>query len=146
MPRKNQRENHGKRTCDHCGATTLQHRHSLSVGLVRLLRIVAIQPDGLLGASEFNNDHVAAANLQKLQYWGLIEKARDELRNRLVGTWRITDHGREFVRGAISIPKHVWTYRASSVEFEGPSLFIHQVVERQYKRREQYAAEAKPVA
>lgn len=49
----------------------------------------------------------------KLRYWGFIEEkpGAQEDGNPHNGYWRITDHGRAFVRGEFDVPAHAVTYK-----------------------------------
>ncbi len=99
--------------CPHCGAAMKEWHHTLSVGLVICL-IKAIKfvknrninkfhlRDLELTQNEYNN-------FQKLRFHGLIAHAdKDNIKS---GYWLITTRGGQFLRGEVSVPKRVKTYR-----------------------------------
>ena len=82
-------------------------------------------------------------NFQKLRYWGLVEKSRENDGQRIGGEWRITAAGRAFVLGQTEIQRCVWTYRGERVRYEGATVQFRNFHEG-YKKRPDYAREAKP--
>ena len=57
----------------------------------------------------------------KLRFWGLIEekpKDPDDSTRRTSGFWRITDRGRDFVEGRITVPRTVMIYNRKFYGYE----------------------------
>lgn len=99
--------------CAHCGASTKAYLHSLNAGLVAVL-IKAIKHITKTGNNKFhykdlNLNYSEASNLQKLRFHGLIAHYSKE--NTKSGEWLITSKGGQFLRGEISVPKQVKTFR-----------------------------------
>lgn len=57
------------------------------------------------------------ADEAKLKYWGLVECANGVL-------WRVTDRGRLFVEGKLSVSQICWVYNGKPQSFEGPLVSI----------------------
>jgi len=129
--------------CETCGAKVVEYKHGLSIGLVRVLYVMAsgAPPGSVVSMSDLKLTYSQRCNAQKLRYWYLIEKVHDQ--DSKGGDWRVTNRGFEFLRGAISVPKDVWTFRGDTVRYEGRSRYIEQVTDG-WKWRPDYAREAIP--
>ena len=133
-----------KKHCPHCGAPMVEYKHGLSKGLCRSLARVALrfkdtEPHDI---NDMGMDYNHRCNFQKLQYWELIERVGDP--DSKGGLWRITDKGMEFLKGNISVPRFVWTYRGQVVRFEGEDRGIAQIADG-WKYRPDYARESNPI-
>ena len=132
MPKRNTK-------CPHCGAKMVEYKHGLNRGLLTGLRAIAKAGWGgktvKLRTLELNNSEWD--NFQKLQYWDLVSKVG----SKKSGNWKITELGQQFVSGEKPVNHYVWTYRGVRQRYEGPPLFIDNVLSG-YKYRPQYAAEA----
>jgi len=75
--------------CSECGAKMVKYLHvfnnALAVGLWRLYK--SGKPINIKGLNLTRNQW---DNFQKLRYWNLVEKYRDEDGKRLGGVWDIT--------------------------------------------------------
>lgn len=98
--------------CKHCGANMLSYWQNMSTGLFSAL-IKAIHYVHRTGKNSFNISKdltsltkMQFSNFQKLRFHGLI--AHDPNKKR---SWLITKRGGQFLRGEISIPASVHTYR-----------------------------------
>lgn len=128
-----------KKNCPHCGAAMVEYKHNLSKGqvgpLIKLFEAgggpVSITDDLHLIIGEYTN-------FAKLAYWGL---ARQQGGSERGGVWEITEKGRQFVQGDITLPRTVWVYRGDVQRFEGGNISIHKV-SGGWKFKPQYAAEA----
>lgn len=136
--------NRGKKVCEHCGASMQEYRHSLNLGLLEgLLRLYkAAKPvnlrDLLLTRSQWDN-------FQKLRYWDLVQKHREGGIEK-GGIWEITERGRDFVLGRVTVPRQVRTYRGERVGFEGDQVAaseIHDVFQG-FKKAPEYRRESSP--
>jgi hypothetical protein len=106
--------------------------HHLSVGLVIVLTKVGeavisrqenkvhIQRDLRLSNTEFGN-------FQKLRYWGLIAKYKNEGGHHLKGYWLLTHRGALFLRNKISVHKWVKTLDNELVERSVEEVFIKDI-------------------
>lgn len=114
------------------------HQHNLTPGLVRILRKIKeqvkktnknkihLQNDLFLSHSEF-------ANLQKLKYFGLLEKYwLKGLRHK--GYWKITKVGGEFLRNERSVPKMVKTLDNQVVECSDELVKINEFYNNAYSQ------------
>lgn len=120
--------------CEHCGAKMVEYKHSLNAGLVIALKklIVFGEPAALkelnLTINQFNN-------FQKLQYWGLVTKDKENL-------WEPTTTALNFFKG-IPIPKSVWTYRGEFVRFGDDKTDIH-TLRFEYRKKQDYISDQRP--
>lgn len=129
-------------TCDHCGAKMVEYKHTLSKNLLRgFARIVKSVEPAL--TFQFKDcaflSYSQASNMQKLRYWGMIQKADDETKKG--GDWIITPLAIKFLKGELSLPVAVWSYRATWVRDEDATKTIEQITDG-WKYRPEYAAEA----
>ena len=99
-----------KECCPNCGASMKIWKHTLSSGLVDLLRVFAravvdkkcndvhLQNDTRMTNNQYNN-------FQKLRYFGLVAKGDKS------GHWVITKNGIEFLNGRLRVHKYIKTFR-----------------------------------
>jgi hypothetical protein len=77
----------------------------------------------------------------KAKYWGLIEPMpgdRLDGSNRN-GWWRLTDAGRAFVRGQITVPKYVHTFNDECLERSGRQVSITDVLGNRFNYNDMMA-------
>ena len=129
-----------KKVCEHCGASMVEYKHGLSEGLVTgLIRIAKIEKP--INIKELRLTRNQWDNFQKLRYWDLVVQANGgKLKG---GVWAITMKGLDFVKGKISVPKSVWTYRGGFLRYDGEEVRIHVIVNG-YKFQDDYYNESKP--
>lgn len=134
-----------KSICPHCGAPTVEYRHSfnrgLAVGLYELFR-----KGGPCKAADLKLTPTQWTNFQKLRYWGLIEKCREEGEDRSNRMWAITEHGEAVCRGQRKFPQWVITYRGETRRFEGIHVGIDDYLPAEYRKAEDYAADSIPIS
>lgn len=133
-----------KAECPHCGAKMVEYRHGLNRGLLVGLRALAKAGwDGkAVGLKSLMLSHSEWDNFQKLRYWDLVSKLPAVKKG---GNWKLTERGRLFISGEIPVSKYVVTYRGKRRRFEGPELFVHQIVDG-FTYRPAYAKEGRGVA
>lgn len=128
--------------CQHCGATVAEHKHGLSKGLVRSMYIVAkaqeIKSPVKLIKTKLN--HSQRCNLLKMQYWGMLARANPDKDS---GEWYITEKGFQFMRGEVSMPHYVRTFRNEVQGFEGKDLLVTEVTDG-WSFASDYARDMKP--
>lgn len=120
----------------------MKHRHSLTARFIDILKKAMntgldsfhLQKDLTLTKNEY-------ANFQKLRYWGLVENYSGQKS----GHWSITQLGKVFLLGKISVHKHVVTFNNKVLSTEGPMINVLSAEENDYKKRQTYIAEAQPV-
>lgn len=129
-----------KKLCPHCGASMMEYKHSINVGLIAGL--VRLHRHGKpVNLKHLNLTRNQWDNFQKLRYWDLVTPTADPDGSKKGGTWRLTMKGASFVMGKIAVPRSVWTYRGRKLRYEGSFVKIHDIDEG-YKYRPDYAAEA----
>ena len=129
------RPHNGQSVCQSCGGNTLEHKHSLTSGLVGAL----IKFHQKAGTQSVNLKEVGLTrnqwdNFQKLKYWNLVVQEGK-------GVWRTSTRGQQFLRGETVCYRSVWTYRGAPVEYAGEQLTIDQLggSDTHYLRREDYS-------
>jgi hypothetical protein len=117
-------DNENSACCPNCGASMSVNRHGLTRGLVKILikfRQAVLENE----RDDFNRIHAQRdvsftkneyANFQKLRYFGLIAKCKKTNGERDIGYWLLTRNGNRFIKGLITQPKYVKTFRNSIVE------------------------------
>lgn len=118
--------------CHHCGALMKEWEHRLTPGLVNILMKFAnqvkqshkndvhVRQDIGLTAPEFNN-------FQKLRYFGLVAKLRDDDDNHVRGHWLLTRRGGSFLRGDEAVHQTVTTFRNKITKRAEEKVFIWEV-------------------
>lgn len=132
-----------KASCTHCGAPTVEYKHSLSTGLARCLRAI-FEAGNFAHVGDLPLSYNDRCNFQKLRYWDLVRYADDPSGSKAGGWWALTPLGQGFVAGVYTAPKSVWTYRGSRVRYEGEQGTF-ATIQGPYKTRPEYAQEAKPM-
>lgn len=131
-----------KKICIHCGASMMEHRHSISIAMIVGLEMIS-KFELNVNIKELGLTRNQWDNFQKLRYWGLVRKFYDSDGNRLGGHWTCTAKGRDFLAGKIKIPRVVWTYRGEFVRAEEEAAYVFEI-DQGYKIREEYADESRP--
>jgi hypothetical protein len=68
----------------------------------------------------------------KLRYWDLVEEdSQVRPDGGRAGYWRLTDRGRLFLRGVVSIQQYAMVYNRQCYGFEGPAVWVS---DRKYKK------------
>ena len=128
--------------CEHCGAKIAEHKHGLSKGIIRSMYIVAKAQEikSPVKLRKTRLTYSQRANLLKAQYWGLIAKGTPD---KDTGEWYITEKGFRFMRGEMSLPHNVRTFRNEVQEYEGKKLFVTEVTDG-WKFASDYARDMRP--
>ena len=74
----------------------------------------------------------------KLSYWELIEEnpKDDSEDKRTSGWWRITETGKHFVEGSVSVKSHVHLYDGKVLGFEGYTMKIYEALGTKFSYEE----------
>lgn len=73
----------------------------------------------------------------KLVYWGLIEKDPERRDDGGISSWfRVTENGRLFMQGSITVPKYALTYDAQLIRHEGPEISIRDALGNKFSYEE----------
>ena len=100
---------------------------SMARALVTMYRVAGtdwVKMSDALGAGK-----VDRADEAKLRYWKLIEE-EPELRpdGGRAGWWRVTDLGRQFVLGTVTVPKYAHVYDGRCLGLEGAPVRIEEAL------------------
>ena len=138
------RENFDKGTgCPCCGQFVKRYRRSIYGTMARMLiAFYRLKHPGFMHV----NDVIRLTGLAdyrcgdwaKLVYWGLIEeksKGKNEDK-RTSGYWRITDRGKEFVEGALTVPKYIYLYNQKYMGNDGPEVHIRDCIGKKFSYEE----------
>jgi len=110
-----------KNFCGTCGAKIVEYRHSLSKPLIIGLR--KLNDNSPCNLRELHLTRNQWDNFQKLRYWDLVSKYY-EGGKRSGGVWKITERGRLFLGGKISIDRSVYTFRGERTRYCGEEISI----------------------
>lgn len=128
--------------CPMCGASTLEHQHSLSRALVEGLVKLAEAGGGPLNLRDLGLTRNQWDNFQKLRYFELVRQVTiDGKRKR--GVWEITADGWSFLGGR-AVPRTVWTFRGEPTRRSDDTVTITTTLPG-YQLREDWAQAALPM-
>ena len=102
--------------CPCCGQLAKLYKRKIyatpAAELIALFRLDSTHdPDQFYHISNFRNLH--GGDISKLRYWGLVEeRTNEDDTKRTSGYWRITDKGRRFALGKITVPKYAYIYNS----------------------------------
>lgn len=107
--------------CPHCGAIQATYHRRIDHLMIRVLAKLSLCEHPLhqskICGGPFGNDYA------KLRYWGLVSSPAR-------GYWDITDLGRQFLRGEVSVPEVAVVKRSKLIDMEGPQVFAKDCVEK----------------
>ena len=113
------------KTCPYCGHREVHYKHSLTAGLVQVMRILWDAGGGPIHYSKLDLSYSQASNLQKLRYFGLVAKAtHTEKRS---GYWLLTTNGVWFLTGKYRTRRNRWTKDGQVLYADGDPVTIHEV-------------------
>jgi hypothetical protein len=123
--------------CPECGAKMVTYTQHLNLALKHNLVQIHAVGGGPIRINDLSLTHNQWSNFPKLAYWGLAE-------NTAAGIWALTELGRLFICGGISIPRSTTTYRGVVVRQFGKDIYFKDITGR-CKRRYEYAKDAQPL-
>jgi hypothetical protein len=94
----------------------------------------------LLDGRDYGRDLFAYSSMK---YWGLAESVQAE-EGQLAGQpgyWRVTKHGRKYVRRKVRLPPVARVYRDEVLEFRGDMLYVDELLARRHVSYAQMLAE-----
>lgn len=113
--------------CPHCHAQMNSYYHAITPGLVKILlkvyKHVVETGQNSLGMNELPLTHSEYGNFQKLRFHALIAKDDNEDKK-----WLVTTRGADFLKGRISIPRRVETFRNKVVGHDSELVTIADVM------------------
>ena len=117
--------------CPHCGASMKMYWHRLTPVLARSLvkaySFVSGKGENKFDKKDLNLSHSEYGNFQKLRFHGLIAKYKEDGVWKK-GQWLITRRGAQFLKGQISVPKRVQTFRNKVVDHDFDQVNVKQVI------------------
>jgi hypothetical protein len=103
------------RICPCCGAKTTLNWHRLNKGLVNVLvkvrKEVLFTGKNQVDISKLDLTNTEFGNYNKLRYFGLIAKCKNEKGKRIGSLWLLTKRGNQFCKGLIEVNEKVGTFR-----------------------------------
>jgi hypothetical protein len=112
--------------------------------LVKGLKKLHESGGGPINLRELRLHRTVWDNFQKLRYWDLVEKSYDSKKQRIGGTWEITDKGIRFIEGKCRVSSTVWTFRGNRVRYSGSHVTFAQVNETAIFSKDDYREKAVP--
>jgi len=123
----------------------VKYRHRLNKPMVMALsKMYGLHRQNPCLISEIGLSHSQICNFQKLRYWGIIAKFKDNEGDRKGGTWFITNLGANFLLGRIKLSLRVWSWRGEKTEEESEQVSIFQV-DAGYQYRPEWIEEAESI-
>ena len=113
-------------TCPLCHQHAKMYRRKINAGMAHsLIHIHRIAPTG--GWVHVHAIGARSREEGKLVYWGLAEEQTSVgLHGGRAGYWRLTDKGRDFVKGKIKVPKYAKVYNGQCYGLEGDLVGIKE--------------------
>jgi hypothetical protein len=114
-------------TCDRWGRIYGRSINRTMANSIMWLSVAVADEDGWVDIpSKAPRWLVRSNQLPTLKWWGLVERRYNDKnsKNKHSGMWRITDLGRAFVHGQVSIPKKVFTYNDIVQSVSPENIFI----------------------
>ena len=103
--------------CPCCGQRVQLYKVVLTsaqtTGLVNLYRMDKKQPNQYFKISDIEayKEGFSGGSFAKCKHWGLaVDQVNTDTHKRTSGMWAITDLGRRFVEGKVTVPKYVQLY------------------------------------
>lgn len=103
--------------CPTCGASDRSYSLPFSISHRSALDKLAHR-SGPAWRSELDLTGPEYSKLAQLRYWGLARAPRR-------GWWELTEHGRDFLAGRVSVPSVIHVKRNVVVGTEGEPVFAH---------------------
>lgn len=117
---------------------------SRALGLIWLFKATPTLADeqGFVDIPHHAPHYVARNNaLTGTKHWGLVENMHKEPgRTKGSGLWRLTEKGKEFVQGQLSVPRYAWIYNDCLIECGGDQYFIRDALGTKYDYAVEMAA------
>jgi hypothetical protein len=120
--------------CPHCQAKMVEYRHTFNKGLANGLFQLYAAGGGPISLRDLKISRTEWTNFQKLRYWELASRTRTE------GEWVLTNLGRDFIFTKTAIQKWVWTYRGSTVRFDGDTVYFNDIHDPVFETKQDYVA------
>lgn len=112
-----------------------RRRETLTKGLASLLlkmrTIVFDKGENLIDMSADTKHftHSQYASVQKLRYWGLVHWVPNEAGlKRKTGMWLITRNGAKWLKGEMTMPKHIWVQNNKVVQKEEEIVTFRDII------------------
>lgn len=114
--------------CPCCGQFVKMYRRTITSTMARLL-ISFYKLGGGYGWHHARDIEQQGGDFPKLAHWRLIETQENEdPAKRSSGLWRMTEHGRAFVLGNLTVKKYALIYNAKLYGFEGEKIGIRDAL------------------
>lgn len=116
--------------CEHCGASLNKYWHRLTPvlvnALVKTMQCVQSKGENLVHKQDLNLTHGEYGNYQKLRFHGLIAKHKDE--DGAFDGWVLTKRGGKFLKGQMTVPLKVQTFRNQVVGHSEETVSVRDVI------------------
>lgn len=128
-------------SCPCCGQLVKVYRRKLTSSMARaLIAMYSYQATGPWEAVHVTNFDLPAfrgGDWAKTRLWGLSEEIPNkDTKKRTSGYWRLTEKGRQFVRGEISIPSHKIIYNGKMIGESEEKISIKQALGNKFDYQE----------
>ena len=119
-------------TCPCCDRYARRYRRALHAGMAAALVVLyrharSGAAGGWVSTKELRRYTGGGGDYAKLALWQLAEKARGP-KGRRLGKMRATERGLAFASGSVSVRRVVIEYDGTAAGFEGPAVWIRDVL------------------
>ena len=122
--------------CHTCGHKSVEYTFTFNQGLAAFLWAL-FRAGGPCKTDSLNLTYSQRTNSQKLRYWDLARPHMNEESAKKAGWWEITEYGRNFVLGKMTIVKKVVMRNNEFVRYEGKRIRFEDSLEG-YMHRSHY--------
>lgn len=123
--------------CPTCERSAAYNPKMLNFGLCKSLQYLDGKTDWACPSRDLSHSKASAAAL--LRHWGLAESkvSVSKARGKDSGLWKITERGRAFVAGLITVPERILLYNGDMIgEPHGKEITFAEAEQRNYRDEE----------
>jgi len=127
--------------CPCCGQLCKRYFRKLNANMaVTVIAMFIKKKFGFIRVEEFLrvNGYQRSGDFPYLVHWGILEKMQGKRGDgsSRTGFYKLTDKGRQFVQGNITVPQTLIFYNGKCEGFEGDEITIQQALGKRFDYRE----------
>jgi len=123
--------------CETCGQQVGEYKYKMSKGAIRVLQsLFQMQKTGYdyFYYKDFN-EYGKACDWPYMRYFGVVEAMPRVKGQNCTGYWRLTEKGKQFLRGELLLPTTVHLEGKTVIQFSGDDVSVDSLVpEWNYER------------
>lgn len=127
--------------CPCCGTFLKRYYRKMNANMaVTIIAMYVKKKFGFIRVEEFLrlNGYQRSGDFPYLVHWGILEKMPGERidGSKKTGFYKLTDKGRQFVKGEITVKQTMIFYKGKCEGFEGDEITIQQALGKKFDYRE----------